>query len=133
MSSPAHAGVLRLYRALIAIRRQLLDRGDEETAFSAEALDEHTVALARGAHAIVARLAGAGRVSLEPLLAGGGSQSACDVVLTTEDPEFAVEGRQPRVILASAGAPEIHFDRPAALVLKLRSGSVSDPYLNARR
>jgi len=118
MSLPAHAGVLRLYRALIALRRERLDRADADL-LAAEALDERTVGLRRGAFAIVARFAGAGRVSLDPLL-DGARWSKCDVVLTTEDRAFTADGDEPRVIRGASGSLEIEFDAPSALVLEVR-------------
>ena len=120
MWSPSHAGVLRLYRGLIALRRHVVDRVAGSRLVSAEALDEHTVAVAHGTHAIVARLAGAGRVSLDPPLDLGARTSARDVVLTTEDREFAVAGRPPRVIVGEAGAALIEFDGPAAVIVRRR-------------
>ena len=117
MSSPAHAGVLRLYRALIALRRERLDRADRDV-LTVEALDEHTIGLLRGTFAIVVRVAGAGRVPLDPLL-DGARPSNYDVVLTTEDQAFAADGRTPRVIRPASGSIEIEFDAPAAIVLDL--------------
>ena len=121
IASPAHAAILRLYRALIAFRRNVLDRAAGSRSVSAEALDAETVAVVRGAYALVARLSGAGRVPLDDALPGGFARpSARDVVLTTEDGEFASGGKPPRVVVDHAGAVAIEFEDPAAVVLKLR-------------
>ena len=118
MSSPAHAGVLRLYREVIALRRERLDPTSDGAPPVAEALDDRTVGLRRGPYAIVVRFAGTGRVALGPLL--DARPSACGVVLTSEDPAFAADGRRPRLVRSPGGGLEIEFDGPAAIVLELR-------------
>jgi hypothetical protein len=78
------------------------------------AVDDHTIAIARGAHLVLVRIAGAGTVSLEPFATG---RAGYVVVLTTEDGAFGGEGRGP---LPGADGDAIEFGGPAAIVLKRR-------------
>ena len=110
---PPHAGVLRLYRRLLAIRNghtawAARARGD----FAVDVLDDHTLALGfvRGPWLVVARLSGgAGTVHLSVT-------ESIDVALTTEDADV-VEAPQP--IVASGGTTlRIEFTRPGAIVMR---------------
>lgn len=104
-----HAATLRLYRALLALRREhpALAPGPGAR-HEARALDDHTLRLTRangGArlHAIV-RLRGAGTV--DPGVGGA-------LRLDTEDPRFCDDPRPPRT-----GSRSILFARPGAIVLE---------------
>jgi maltooligosyltrehalose trehalohydrolase len=112
ITAPPHAGVLQLYRALLALRRDL--HSDSAASFAVSALDDRTVAVARGAHVIVVRLAGAGTVTLDRLTIG---RAAYDIVLTTEDSDFSTDPHLPQV---RNGGQAIEFAGPAAVVLKRR-------------
>ena len=114
----AHAGVWRLHRRLLALRRTepALAPGER---FDATALDEGTVAVVFGAAdapdlAVVARLAGAGRVELP---APGGARP-WQLVLTTEDPPFGRDARPPVVEDAGGGRLAARFAGPAAIVVR---------------
>ena len=96
-----HAGVLNLYRTLLRLRQSERPLQPE-----AVAMDEQTVALRFGAHAVVVRLKGRGRVALGNRLPGHWR-----VALTTEDPEFG--GGTPPVLEGSA----LSFACAAAAVL----------------
>ena len=121
-----HASMLRLYRALIALRPRVEASTGEarrEPAL-ARTLDEATVCIGRrtdsGRLLVIARLAGAGRVGLPVSSAGQGvGLAASDVVLTTEDAPFAPDGAPPR-IAATGSSVEIEFARPSAVVFRRR-------------
>lgn len=100
---PPHAGVLTLYRALLALRRS--ERLLQPESF---AMDSHTVAVRYERIAVVARLKGQGRVPLD-----GRFDGAWRAVLTTEDEPFAAGGAPPDM---RDGA--ITFHSPAAVVLR---------------
>jgi len=112
-----HAAILRLYRALLALRREMR-RSNPTAAVAVSAVDDRTVAIARSAHLVVVRMTGAGTVALETLAAGTAGYS---VVLTTEDGAFGGEGCVPH--LADNGRA-IEFAGPAAIVLKRTRGKV---------
>ncbi len=112
-----HAGHLRLYRRLLALRRSstaLRDATHESVA--AQGADEDTVVVCLASRdgdslVLVVRLSSSGtvRVALD---------GHADVVLTTEDAEFAADGQPPSVI---AGTPfELRFSRAGAVVLRGR-------------
>jgi maltooligosyltrehalose trehalohydrolase len=114
-----HAGVWRLHRALLGLRRSepALAPG---TRFEATACDAGTVALAFGAPAapdllVVARLAGAGQVELS---SAGDSPRAWQLVLTSEDPGFAQGARPPAVEEQPDGQLVATFTGPAAVVVR---------------
>jgi maltooligosyltrehalose trehalohydrolase len=107
-----HAATLRLYRALLAMRREhpAFETGGGAR-HEARALDGDTLLLARrgaGAAALhlVARLRGAGRVALPGQIAG------MPRVLDTEAPAYAVDP-QP----AGIAGETIEFRRPGAVLL----------------
>jgi maltooligosyltrehalose trehalohydrolase len=108
-----HGGVWRLYRDLLAIRRELA--GD----LRVEALDADTVAVRRGGRnraewLLVARLRGRGSAEATRALAGG---AAWRRVLTSEDAAFAATGHVPEVD-AGPSRVSIRFAGPAAVLLK---------------
>jgi maltooligosyltrehalose trehalohydrolase len=113
MSAPPHAGILRLYRALLALRRELR-RSNPAAQFAVSAVDDRTIAVTRGAHLVVVRLGGAATVALDAFATG----SSYSVVLTTEDGAFGGDGRVPQV---RDDGRTVEFAGPAAIVLKRRS------------
>jgi maltooligosyltrehalose trehalohydrolase len=113
-----HAGVLRLYRRLLELRRvhpALLASGRES--FSVQEVDEHTVRVQRWssdrADSLVAivRMSGAGptRATAPP--------EVSQVLLTTEDAEFAPD---PSPIHADDDPVVVEFGRPGAILLETR-------------
>jgi hypothetical protein len=96
---------------LLALRREMR-RSNPAAAVAVSAVDDRAVAIARGAHLVVVRLAGAGTVSLETFATGAAGYA---VVLTTEDGAFGGEGCVPQ--LADNGRA-IGFGGPAAIVMK---------------
>jgi maltooligosyltrehalose trehalohydrolase len=105
-----HAEVLRLHRALLQLRstNEALLGGDEFHGAS-DVPDDSTIALYRDDEfVVVARLRGAGTVRLDPLGA-----SAWDVLLTTEDAEFAVDPVPIRY-----DGDTVTFTRPGAIVFR---------------
>jgi maltooligosyltrehalose trehalohydrolase len=113
MSAAPHAGILRLYRALLALRREMR-RSNPAADVAVSAVDDRTVAIARGAHLAVVRIAGAGTVSLETFATATAGYA---VVLTTEDGAFGGEGCVPQL---GDNGRAIEFGGPAAIVLKRR-------------
>ncbi len=119
-----HAGTLRLYRALLALRRNepLLAHGGvtEVAAVGAVALVVWRGRSDGRGLAIVVRLAGDGEVDLREAAAGGiaavAGGAGWQVVLTTEDPDF-VEDPTPPEITGLDGRPAIRFLRPGAVLL----------------
>jgi len=109
-----HAGILRLYRGLLALRREMR-RCSPAADTAIAAADERTVAVVRGAHLVVVRLAGAGTVSLDTLAVDAADYG---VVLTTEDGAFGGEGCVPQL---RDNGRAIAFGGPAAIVLKRRA------------
>jgi maltooligosyltrehalose trehalohydrolase len=113
-----HASTLRLYHALVALRRESTLRNGR--ACEVLALDDGTVALRRdGRHAtwlVIVRLKGAGMVEMG-LPAIGETTSEPRVILTTEDPRFASDPVMP-TIRASAHSLSIQFQRPGAVILR---------------
>ena len=119
-----HAGVLRLYHALLRLRRDdpAMQRPD---GFEALALDDATLAVTRsaagGSLLLVARLHGAGAVGTSSIAIGPESRWA--VVLTTDDEVF-VEDRdretsRPPEIAFERGTPILTFHRPGAVILRM--------------
>ena len=118
-NAPAHAGVWRLHQVLLALRRRepaLAPGGRVEVTSP----DAGTVAVLYGAAdapalAVVARLAGAGRVGVP---VGGGARRPWQLVLTSEDPGFSRDARPPIVEDAPGGRLAVGFDGPAAIVVR---------------
>jgi 1,4-alpha-glucan branching enzyme len=112
-----HAGVLRLYQALLAWRRgEPALRDARRDGFQVAALDDGTLALRReatdaGALLLVVRLVGAGACVVPPALAAG----MRSILATTEEPRFAADPMPPRI---DVGPPlRIEFARPSAVLL----------------
>ena len=108
-----HVGIWRLHRELLATRRDLGPN------LLVEALDADSLALRRSARAggellLVVRLRGAGTVQVSGTLVERGRWRPAR---TTEDASFADDGRVPAVEV-SAGRVTVHFDRPAAVLLR---------------
>ena len=101
--APPHAGVLDLYRALIALRRSERLLQPHVTA-----MDTHTLGVRYERIAVVARLKGSGRVALDGFL-GADWRPA----FTTEDAPFASGGAPPPV-----GPDAIDFSGPAAVIFR---------------
>jgi len=119
-----HASTLRLYSALLALRRSdPALRPDGRDDFEALALGADTILLIRQSPggdrlAVVARLRGEGPVEL----AGREGIDLPDgrrwgLVLTTEDPPFAADPAPPAIAI-DGPAPTIRFARPSAVILK---------------
>lgn len=119
-----HASALRLYRALLQLRRnEPVLRGAPPGSFHALAIDDETILLLRQSETmpslcLVARLKGSGAVDL-------GATSVSDhligrrweLVLSTEDPSFALDPMPPTLELGGP-APRVHFARPSAVILR---------------
>jgi hypothetical protein len=112
MSAPPHAGILRLYRALLALRREMR-RSHPAAAFEISAVDDRTIAVARGAHLVIVRLGGAAIVALDAVATG----DSYSIVLSTEDGAFGGDGCVPQL---REDGRAIEFAGPAAIVLKRR-------------
>lgn len=104
-----HAGVERLYRTLLDLRRHEADLRDRRAPFEVFAADEDTVVMRRGRWVLVTRLRDSGTVRI--------GSAACDPILTTEDADFCDDGRMPEV--ADAGRV-IRFGGPSAVLLTRR-------------
>ncbi|SIO60301.1 maltooligosyl trehalose hydrolase [Singulisphaera sp. GP187] len=123
-----HAATLNLYRALLALRRRdpalCSNQRDDVQAI---ALDDASLLLLRRSSRdgatllIVVRLRGAGAVRLEnaPALGLPSWWDRLELVLTTEDPSFAVDPL-PVEIDRSQGVPLIRFRRAGAVVLRIQ-------------
>lgn len=111
-----HRGMLALHRRLLQLRASGLRAAPgARDAFSAEALDDDTVLLRYTPQAarlwVVARLRGAGIVTVSDLPA-----ASLDI-FTTEDPDFASDGRRPEIDLHNG---RIRFFGPAGVVIVSR-------------
>lgn len=118
-----HASIIRLYQALLALRRTE-PAFKPGAAWHVAALDEGTIGLRRGDAAgllVIVRLAGGGEVDFTPLASDVGTRR-WRAVLSTEDPDFAVDPSPPE-IGAGPGTASIRFARPGALVLMPAAGS----------
>ena len=102
-----HAGMLRLYQRLLAVRH-----GGSWSAegHHAEALDDHSLLLASGTLTTIVRLSGSGPVRLPRAVSRWR-----DAVVTTEDADVAADPRPLRIDTAERFT--VHFDRPGAIVL----------------
>jgi maltooligosyltrehalose trehalohydrolase len=116
-----HAGLLRLYQALLALRKtEPALRSYRRGRFKAQALDEDTMLLCREADCgssiwVVVRLRGAGSVDLADQLRV--QDDGWELILTTEDSPFAALGSPPRVDLTGS-VPQLDFPGPAAVLLR---------------
>jgi maltooligosyltrehalose trehalohydrolase len=105
-----HASVLRLHRALLALRRaEIVPR---RARFRAAAAGERGLLLDYGDLAAAVWLEGAGQVALPPV------GEATLLLLSTEDPTFAPDARPARLHLGGP-LPVARFERPGAVVLGL--------------
>jgi maltooligosyltrehalose trehalohydrolase len=120
-----HASTLRLYRALLALRREKLAFAAAHTAaFRAFSLDDDSLllryAIDQEQILVVCRLRGSGSVMAHPPdLESQSDASDWLVVLTTEDPQYVPEPKPPD-IEPGWRSPLFHFQRPGAVVLKDR-------------
>ncbi len=104
-----HAGALRLHRALLALRRELVL--PRRARLRAAASGPDAVVLHAGDLAVVVRLEGAGAVTAPPVGPG-----AARVLLSTEDQAWAASPR-PATLEHRPGGTEVGFHRPGAVVL----------------
>lgn len=117
----AHAAVLRLHRTLLRLRRdEPALRSATADAHDAGAVDDGALFLCRDAPGapnvwLVVRLRGKGPVDLGRF--GGTDHHRWEVVLTTEDPDYADDPTPPRVDLG-VGAPVVTFERPGAVLFR---------------
>lgn len=121
-----HASTLRLYQALLGLRRGEPAFHGAST-FHVAALDDATIAMRQdGSHTtflVVARLKGAGVVDLMhgPLSACPSDTHALmgrwQPVLTSEDPAFSPDPSPPEADY-TAPAPTLRFVRPSAVILR---------------
>ena len=107
-------GILRLYRALLALRREM-HRRRPAAEFAISAVDDRTIAVASGAYLVVVRLGGAATVDIETLAT---CECGYSIVLTTEDGAFGGDGQVPQL---RNDRRAIEFAGPAAIVLKHRA------------
>ena len=105
-SREPHASSLRLHRALLSLRRTALTPRFDR--FDAVAVPPGGLLLRIGELAAAVWLEGRGEVEVS----GVGAR----VLLSTEDPAFAIEP-EPVEIVRSEGATRLRFGRPGALVL----------------
>jgi maltooligosyltrehalose trehalohydrolase len=119
--APGHAEVLALYTRLLALRLEFPALGASlDTRARAVAADDDTVVLQRGdGFWIVVRLRGAGTVDLARVIGEPVGRDGWDVVLTTEEPQFAPDSRPPAVAWNPEG-PAVTFHRAGAIILKQR-------------
>ena len=120
-----HASTLKLYQAVLALRRSVPAFHDP-AAFHVAALDDATIAIRRdGPHdsfLVVVRLRGAGVVDVTPALGAGqgdrtGATGRWLPMLTSEDPAFSPDPSPP-AFEDAIGAPVVRFARPSAVILQ---------------
>jgi maltooligosyltrehalose trehalohydrolase len=118
-----HASVLRLYEALLALRRrEPALRSHPPAPADVFAADEDTIVMRRLADGgappflVIVRLGAGGRVTLAPWHPGGVVRRWI-AELSTEDPAYAADS-QPIDIRSDPGALSVRFARAGALLLK---------------
>lgn len=121
-----HASTLRLYQALLILRRREPTLRRPST-FHAAALDDATIAIqrdgSRDAFLVVARLKGAGVIDLGHGRFGARSSDSdalagrWEMVLTSEDPAFSPDPSPPDFDRTEQGLA-MRFHRPSAVVLR---------------
>lgn len=122
-SEPAHAAVSSLYRALLALRLDHPALGaSRETSGDAEAPDDGSLVVRRAEQGevfwVAARLKGSGSIDLAPLAhARADEQGDWTVLLSTEDPLYALDPTPPRID-RQPGGPVVHFARPGAVIFQ---------------
>jgi maltooligosyltrehalose trehalohydrolase len=116
-SREPHASMVRLYRALLALRgsdRDLAD-GRREREIVAHAIDAHTVALHRRTATdhllVVTRFTAPGTITV-------GQRLSLAAVLTTEDPPFAPDA-MPVGVSRDNSSTTLDFLRPGAIVFRV--------------
>jgi maltooligosyltrehalose trehalohydrolase len=117
-----HASTERLYKALLAFRRQELATAETPGGFTAAAADEATIVVRRGTMSgallvVAARFHGSGVLDLRGHLPEVEPVSAWSCVLTSEDPLFSPFPAPP-IIDLSSDIPRIRFQGPAAVLLR---------------
>jgi len=130
ISAAPHAGLLRLYVALLALRRHEPALASPDGPLEVEALEGDTVVMRRdapgGTVCVVARLRGAGPVTVPAAGLGFGGRSVrWTSVLTSEDPLFTADGQPPDVDW-SGPRPVVRFARPAAVVWRAAADDRAD-------
>jgi len=121
-----HAAVLRLYRAMLALRRtEPLLHATGWEGFEAVALTEDTLLLCRRQNAlpallVIIQLRRNGSVSLQQLARPLPGES-WHLLLSSEDPAFAPDPLPVRITL---DAPACAFARPGAVILKRGRSSI---------
>jgi maltooligosyltrehalose trehalohydrolase len=123
--SAPHAGVLRLYRDLLALRRrEPALRSGRVGGFRAFAPDDATILLRRDPDDaadptvwVAVRLRGAGALDLGEFRQGDGDARAWETVLTTNDEHYTSDEVPPHIDL-SGPAPVLAFAGPAAVILR---------------
>ena len=123
-----HASILRLYQALLLLRRREPTLR-QPASFDAVAVDDATLVIRRDGSndtfLVVVRLQGAGVVDFRGgrLDAGLHDRAAqmgpWDIVLTSEDPAFSPDPAPPEVDWSDDGFT-IRFHRPSAVILRRR-------------
>jgi maltooligosyltrehalose trehalohydrolase len=119
---PRHRTSLALYRALIRLRLDNRALGaSDETSADAAAPDPDTLVMRRAdgdddVFWVVARLRGSGTVNLGTLAEAADPGAGWHVVLTTEEPLFALDPMPP--LIDERAGPSIRFHRPGAVILK---------------
>jgi maltooligosyltrehalose trehalohydrolase len=123
-----HASTLRLYQALLALRRhEPALRATRREDFDVAAVGASTLLLHRrapdgGGLLIVVHLRGAAEVPLDHGDVRRDAQATGEVVLSTEEPRFAFDAVPPAVDW-SASPPRVRFHRPGGLVVRMPSGA----------
>jgi maltooligosyltrehalose trehalohydrolase len=123
-----HASVLRLYRALLGLRRTRSALRDARAeGVEAAALDAGTLLLRRedqsGAlFVLVVRLLGSGTVELPASALRGAAPGAWQPILGTEEPDYAPDPQAIDIELAD-GILCVRFPRPGAVALEPRGGA----------
>ena len=122
----AHAGILRLYQALLRLRRtEPALRQNDRDGFTVEAVSEEGVALRIGTRLertllVVAHFGEKpGAVDLDYLV----DPAEWERVLSTEDADFCSDAR-PITSDVADGALRVRFERSGAIVFARRSGAV---------
>jgi maltooligosyltrehalose trehalohydrolase len=125
---PAHAAVDALYRALLALRLDHPALGaDSETSGDAEAPDDGSLVIRRAGQGqvfwVAVRLKGAGPIDLAPLAEARDDPGEWTVLLSTEEPAYAIDPAPPQID-SQPGGPVVHFFRPGAVIFQKTGTSV---------
>ena len=109
LTTEPHAGVLRLYKSLLRMRRLEPSTDLSSPDLQIEAVDDNALLLNRTVLSAVIRLRGQGAVEL------GGKVNLADPVWNSEDLQFTSDS-QP--ILVDTRASRVVFSRPGAIVFR---------------